>query len=133
MARDLGADLQVVSITTDVRSHHTVAEACLDAGLHLLCEKPLALTLRACNRIVAAAARAGRIVSVAENYRRDPTNRLARALIQDGAIGNPRMMIRSNRVLGRPVMLDEVLSGAADTYQREIDAHLGLLVAASTL
>jgi predicted dehydrogenase len=96
MAVDLGADLQAVSITTDVRSHHTVAETCLDAGLHLLCEKPLALTLRACDRIAAAAARAGRVVSVAENYRRDPINRLARALIRDGAIGDPRMMLETH-------------------------------------
>jgi predicted dehydrogenase len=35
-------------------------------------------------------------VSVAENYRRDPINRLARALIADGAIGTPRLMIETN-------------------------------------
>ena len=62
--------------------HHRVAVACLEAGLHVLCEKPLALTIRGCDLIAEAAAqRAGRIVSVAENYRRDPINRLARALI----------------------------------------------------
>jgi hypothetical protein len=36
-------------------------------------------------------------------------------------------------MLGRPVTLDEVLSGAADTYQSEIDADLGLLAAARAL
>jgi predicted dehydrogenase len=62
----------------------------------VLCEKPLALTVRGCDLIVDAAQRAGRIVSVAENYRRDPINRLARALIQDGAIGDPRLMVETN-------------------------------------
>jgi len=39
-------------------------------------------------RIIAAAARSGRILSVAENFRRDPMNRLVRALLDDGAIGS---------------------------------------------
>jgi predicted dehydrogenase len=96
MTRELGADLQAASITTDAGSHHRVAVACLEAGLHVLCEKPLALTVRGCTVIVDAARRAGRIVSVAENYRRDPINRLARALIADGAIGDPRLMLETS-------------------------------------
>ncbi|MBV9322903.1 MAG: Gfo/Idh/MocA family oxidoreductase [Chloroflexi bacterium] len=96
MAREFGADLQAASITTDVAAHHTIAIACLEAGLHVMCEKPLALTLRACDVIADAARRAGRVVSVAENYRRDPINRLARALIGDGAIGEPRLMVETH-------------------------------------
>src|SRR3954465_7841553 len=71
---DIGAmvreipDLQAASVTTDAGSHHSVAVACLDAGLHLLCEKPLAVTLRGCNKIVEAAQRAGKIVAVAETH-----------------------------------------------------------------
>ena len=78
--------------------------ACLEAGLHLLCEKPLAVTLRGCTRIVETAKRAGKVVSVAENYRRDPINRLIRALIDDGAIGTPCVMFETG-VNGRPVKL----------------------------
>ena len=96
MATELRDDLQAASVTTEVASHHRVAVACLEAGLHVLCEKPLGLTIRACNVISEAAATAGRIVSVAENYRRDPINRLARALIRDGAIGDPRLMIETH-------------------------------------
>lgn len=96
MARELGGDLRAASITTDVAAHHRVAVACLDAGLHVMCEKPLALTIRACDVIAQAAERAQRMVSVAENYRRDPVNRLAKALIQDGAIGEPRLMIETH-------------------------------------
>ena len=88
-------DVRAASVTTDAGSHHTVATACLELGQHVLCEKPLAVTLRGCNRIVEAARRAGRTLSVAENYRRDPINRLARALIDDGAIGTPRLMVET--------------------------------------
>jgi predicted dehydrogenase len=96
MARELGSDLQAASITTDVAAHHKVAVTCLQAGLHLLCEKPLALTIRACDAIAGAARHAQRVVSVAENYRRDPINRLAHALIRDGAIGQPRLMLETH-------------------------------------
>src|SRR5919201_160835 len=53
------------------------------------------LTAGACNLIVRAARRTARVLSVAENYRRDPMNRLVRALIDDGAIGEPQMMIEA--------------------------------------
>ncbi len=95
MVREM-PEIEAASVTTDAGSHHTVAVACLEAGLHLLCEKPLAVTLRGCNRIVEAANRAGKVVSVAENYRRDPVNRLVRALVDDGAIGQPRLMFESS-------------------------------------
>jgi predicted dehydrogenase len=100
MARELDADLQAASITTDVAAHHPIAITCLHAGLHVMCEKPLALTIRACDAIAEAASRAGRLVSVAENYRRDPINRLAQALIRDGAIGQPRLM-QETHIAGR--------------------------------
>ncbi len=103
MVREV-SDLQAVDVTTDIVSHHSVVTSCLEAGLHVLCEKPLALTLRGCNLVVEAARRAGRVLSVAENFRRDPINRLARALIEDGAIGRPRVMIQHS-ISGRDHIL----------------------------
>jgi len=49
-------DLQAVDITTDVGSHHRVACPAFQLGLHVLCEKPLAVTMRAANRILAPCA-----------------------------------------------------------------------------
>lgn len=89
-------DLRAADVTTDAGSHHTVATACLEAGLNVLCEKPLAITVRGCNRVIETAKQKGLVLSVAENFRRDPINRLARALIDDGAIGTPRLMIESS-------------------------------------
>jgi predicted dehydrogenase len=85
--------LKGVNITTEVSSHHTVAVACLEAGRDVQVEKPLGLTMRACNRIIDTAQRNGRLVSVGENLRRDPINRLARSLIDAGAIGTPQLII----------------------------------------
>lgn len=84
-----------VDITTTPRYHHTVAEEALERGWHAMVEKPVGLTVRASNRIRRAAERSGRILSVAENYRRDPMNRLGKALLDAGVIGTPRLMIHN--------------------------------------
>ncbi len=86
--------------TTDTTAHHRVSVALLDHGLHTLCEKPLALTIKSCDLIVEAARRNGKILSVAENFRRDPINRLVRALLDDKAIGE-RQFIMETTVGGR--------------------------------
>ncbi len=83
-----------VGISTTPRSHHTVATAPLAYGWHVMLEKPMGLTARACNLIRQAAAASDRILSVAENYRRDPVNRLAKALIDAGVIGAPRLLLQ---------------------------------------
>lgn len=84
-----------VDITTTPRYHHTVAEEALERGWHVMVEKPVGLTVRASNRIRRAAEGSGKIVSVAENYRRDPMNRLGKALLEAGVIGSPRLMIHN--------------------------------------
>jgi len=95
--------LEAATCTTDSGSHHRVASDLLDLGLHTLCEKPLALTIRGCNRIIGAAERSGNVLSVAENFRRDPINRLVRALLDDGAIGE-RQFIMETSVRGRDTL-----------------------------
>jgi predicted dehydrogenase len=85
-------ELEAADIATDAGSHLPVSRACLAAGLHILCEKPLGLTVSECRAILDAGRAANRIVSVAENFRRDPMNRLVKALLNDGAIGKPRLM-----------------------------------------
>jgi predicted dehydrogenase len=91
---DLAAlGVQAVDVTTTPRSHHLVAADALARGWHVMIEKPLGLTVRSSNIIRRAARAAGGVLSVAENYRRDPINRLAKALIGAGAIGEPRFAI----------------------------------------
>ena len=90
MAREI-PDLQAADIVVDPGYHHTVACRALDLGLHVMVEKPLAITVRGCHRIIEAARRNDRILSVAENFRRDPSARLVRHLLDQGAVGRPYM------------------------------------------
>jgi predicted dehydrogenase len=88
--------LEAADCTTDSGSHHLVATALLDAGLHTMVEKPLALTVRGCNQIIEAANRSGKLLSVAENFRRDPMNRLVKGLLDAGVIGAPQCILETS-------------------------------------
>ena len=86
-------DLDVVDVVVAVAAHHVVVETATAAGLHVLCEKPMAPGVRACRAMQSAAERNGRVLSVAENYRRDPIARLLRAVLDAGGIGELRTMV----------------------------------------
>ena len=98
-------DLEAVDVVTDPSVHHTVVCEALDLGLHVLVEKPLAITVRACQRILDAAARNERIVSVAENFRRDPSARIVRHLLDTGAIGAPYMGLYHSLGAGNSIFI----------------------------
>ncbi|MEX0763234.1 MAG: Gfo/Idh/MocA family oxidoreductase [Dehalococcoidia bacterium] len=82
-------ELDALDVVTDTRMHHGFAIEAIESGRHVMTEKPMGLTLRACRLMRDAAESGGRILAVAENFRRDPMNRLTRALLESGAIGRP--------------------------------------------
>ena len=86
-------DLDVVDVVVAAAAHHVVVESATAAGLHVLCEKPMAPGVRACRAMQRAAERNGRVLSIAENYRRDPIARLLRAVLDAGGIGELRTMV----------------------------------------
>lgn len=77
----LSCQLDAVVIAAPDPYHPALAIAALDAGLHVMCEKPLALTVEACDRIAAARDRAGRVLQVAYMKRYDPAYRRALELL----------------------------------------------------
>jgi predicted dehydrogenase len=86
-------DIDVVDVCTPGDSHAEIAIAALEAGKHVLCEKPLANTVAEAEEMTAAAARAeagGVLSMVGFNYRRTPALALARRLVEDGRVGTLR-------------------------------------------
>jgi predicted dehydrogenase len=86
--------LQAADVVTDPRTHDDIVVGLLAAGLEVLCEKPLAITVARGRRMVEAAQRHGRLLATAENNRHDPMNRLAGACIADGLIGHPSFALQ---------------------------------------
>jgi predicted dehydrogenase len=86
-------ELDAVDIVTETGLHHILALKAFEAGKAVAVEKPLGLTVRACRRMIDASARAGAVLSVFENYRRDPMIRLVKAVLDEKAIGDTRLVI----------------------------------------
>ncbi|MFD4030589.1 Gfo/Idh/MocA family protein [Streptomyces sp. NPDC058637] len=87
IARD---DVQLVDICTPGDSHAEIAIAALEAGKHVLCEKPLANSVAEAEAMVDAAERAasrGQVAIVGFNYRKVPAITYARKLIAEGRLG----------------------------------------------
>jgi len=90
IARD---DVQLIDIAAPGSVHAPIAIAALQAGKHVLCEKPLANTLAEAEAMAAAAEAAfpgGARAMVGFNYRRVPALALARTLVGQGRIGQLR-------------------------------------------
>lgn len=81
--------LDGIIVTTSPEMHVDVALKAFDGGIHVMVEKPITLTVSEGVRLVEAGKKANRKLAVAENYRRDPINRLGKALVDSGAIGTP--------------------------------------------
>ena len=86
-------DVDVVDVCTPGDTHAEIALAALEAGKHVLCEKPLANDPADADRMAAAAqdaAARGIIAMCGFSYRRTPALALARRLVEDGRLGRIR-------------------------------------------
>lgn len=82
-----------LDIVTDPATHHVIATPALAAGKHVLCEKPVALTVRAACMMIDAAQAGRSILATAENYRRGPGSRVARSVVKSGLLGHLHLMV----------------------------------------
>ena len=82
-----GAGLDVVSIATPTALHAPVAVAALDAGVHVLSEKPLAESVERAAAMVAAARANDRVLDVSFNHRRRGDVKRLKQLVDDGLLG----------------------------------------------
>jgi len=84
IARD---DIDIIDVCTPGSSHEEIAVAALNAGKHVICEKPLANTVAEAERMAAAAQASSGKSMVAFNYRRVPALAYARELVRQGRLG----------------------------------------------
>ena len=83
----LAQELDVVVVATPHPSHAELTIAALEAGAHVLCEKPLAPEVREADAMIAAADRAGRLLGVCFQQRFRPVIAAARRLVDEGRLG----------------------------------------------
>ncbi|HIW74138.1 MAG TPA: Gfo/Idh/MocA family oxidoreductase [Firmicutes bacterium] len=95
--RELLADetIDAVIIVTPTKYHCEIAVAAAKAGKHILCEKPMAMTVEECNEMDRAAKENGVKLQLAFMRRFDASFVKAKRLVEEGAIGDV-VMVRSN-------------------------------------
>ena len=89
--------VDAVSIATPVYLHCPMTIAALDAGCHVLCEKPMGMDQNETAQMVAAAHKAGKVLQINLSRRYNPFFQTLAKLIHDGRIGEPRH-IRAIRI-----------------------------------
>jgi predicted dehydrogenase len=85
-------ELDAVYIATPVRVHVEQALAALAAGKHVLCEKPMAMSVAECERMIAAGRAAGRRLGVAYYRHLYPAVKRLRELLGKGELGDPVLL-----------------------------------------
>ena len=89
-ARPDGAE--VVAVTTPNHSHHAIARAFLDQGIHVICDKPMTATLAEAKALQKAAESSDALFVLTHNYTGYPLVRQARAMVAAGEIGTLRLV-----------------------------------------
>lgn len=78
-----------VSVCVANRDHASVTIRALEAGCHVLCEKPMAVTMEECERMLAAAMRTGKGLMLGHNQRFNKSHMEARRMLLSGELGKP--------------------------------------------
>lgn len=118
--------LDVIDITLPTPLHAEVATKALAAGCHVLCEKPMALTLAECDRMLVAAKRSGKVLLIAQCVRFFPAYLKLAELVRSGRYGKV-VAANFDRFMAVPKwspkgacwLLDESKSGGL-----YVDAHI---------
>ncbi|HEV7624483.1 MAG TPA: Gfo/Idh/MocA family oxidoreductase [Amnibacterium sp.] len=112
-------DVQLVDVCTPGDSHVEIAIAALEAGKHVLCEKPLANSVADAERMAEAAraaAERGVFAMVGFSYRRMPAIGLAKRLVEEGRLGEIRQI--------RAAYLQDWLTDAEAPMTWRLEKHL---------
>lgn len=120
---DAGTLDAIVCATPDVY-HSEVVVWALDHGLHVLCEKPLAFTLRECDEMIAARDRAGKVAQVGYMKRHDPAYLRMLDLLPADSAGIKCIAIEVNDPNSKPFTAHLPMSASADVSVELATARL---------
>jgi predicted dehydrogenase len=84
--------IEAVSIVTPNHLHYPAAKAFLQAGIHVICDKPLTSTLADAKKLAAVAEESGRLFVLTHNYTGYPMVRQARQMVKEGRLGRVRLV-----------------------------------------
>jgi predicted dehydrogenase len=113
-ARDDGID--VVAIVTPNHLHAPVATAFLEAGIHVICDKPLGMSLAEGRALATLARRHNKLFALTHTYTGYPMVRQARAMVEAGEIGELRLV---QVEYSQDWLAASIATGAADNWKND--------------
>ncbi len=112
---DIFEHVDAVTICTPNKFHAEITIAALEAGVHVLCEKPMAMNTEECEAMIEAANKSGKVLSIAYHYRYMKDSQAAKTMIQKNEIGEPIVArvqaLRRRKVPGWGVFTNKELQG----------------------
>ena len=118
-------DVQGVIVTCETNRHAEMVLAAAAAGKHILCQKPMALTLADCDRMAAAVKTAGVKFMMAYQMRHDPSNQKIKHLIESGAVGRISLMRRRHCI---PVLFNAEFVNGPTRWHLDPVKNMGLFM-----
>ncbi len=88
-----GERIDFVSIVTPNASHFPIAKTFLDAGFHVVCDKPMTYTLDEAEELAKIVEKSGKVFAVTHNYTGHPLVRHMRHLFESGSMGQVRKVV----------------------------------------
>ncbi len=83
----LACGVEAVSVCERNHLHAPVSIKALEAGVHVLCEKPMALSLEDAQAMIDAARKAGKVLMIDQSQRYSPAHKKAKAVVDSGVLG----------------------------------------------
>ncbi|KGA96481.1 NADH-dependent dehydrogenase [Alkalihalobacillus alcalophilus ATCC 27647 = CGMCC 1.3604] len=112
---ELFQEVDAVTICTPNKFHAEITIAALEAGVHVLCEKPMAINAAECESMIEASKRAGKMLSIGFHYRFTKDALAAKRVILENEIGQPIVArvhaMRRRKVPGWGVFTNKDLQG----------------------
>jgi UDP-N-acetylglucosamine 3-dehydrogenase len=117
-------DLAAVIVAATNTTHAEMTIAALEAGKHVMCEKPMATNLEDAQAMIDSAERSGTKLMIAHNQRLEPANQKAKEILQSGKLGK---VLTFSSVFGHPGSDAWAIDGADTWFYRKEVTGLGVL------
>jgi myo-inositol 2-dehydrogenase/D-chiro-inositol 1-dehydrogenase/scyllo-inositol 2-dehydrogenase (NAD+) len=115
-------EFDAVCIATPTFTHASLVQTAAEAGKHIFCEKPIALTLEEADRMIEATQKAKVVFQIGFMRRFDPVFAIAKERIDAGAIGEPLMIRSLTRGPGLPPPWALQVS-SSNGFLAEVNSH----------
>ncbi|MFN8442753.1 MAG: Gfo/Idh/MocA family oxidoreductase [Caldilineaceae bacterium] len=117
--------IQAVIVTCETNRHAEFVMAAAAAGKHILCQKPMALTLADCDRMIAACDKAGVKFGMAYQMRHDPSNQKMKELVDAGVLGRIGLLRRRHCI---PVLFSDSFVNGPTRWHYDPVKNMGMFM-----